>query len=107
LRETDAGEDPCTVTSDDLDAGEDYAFAFFEVVTVGPPPFPKLAGRFATVLGRSRSEDGTEHYALTYAEHTESVMVEGDHMASTGQVRDRADFYDGTSIHVTVDGRVV
>lgn len=95
------------MTSDDLDAGEDYAFAFFEVVTVDPPPLPQLSGRVATVLGRSRSEDGTEHYALAYAEHTETIMVEAVHMASTGQVRDRTDFYDGTSMHVTGDGRVV
>lgn len=97
------------MNSDDIDADAegDYTFALFEVVTVDPPPLPQLAGLSATVLGRSRDEDGTEYYALTYAEHTESVMAEGENMTSTGQIRDQTEFYDGTTVHVTLDGRAI
>jgi hypothetical protein len=95
------------MTDDEADAEGDYVFAFFEVVTVDPPPLPQLAGRPGTVLGRSRSEDGTEHYAVTYNKHPEVVMAEGQDMTSTGRIRHRDEFYNGATVHVTLDGRAV
>jgi hypothetical protein len=50
----------------------------FEVVSVEPTPALHLSGRTATVLGRSRAEDGTEPYALTYDAEAETWMADGE-----------------------------
>jgi hypothetical protein len=94
------------MASDEEEAayGGSFAFDFFEVVWVEPPPAPHLSGRTATVLGRSRAEDGTEAYALTYEDEPETWMAEGDRIQSTGQRRRREEFYDGTSNRVSPEG---
>lgn len=91
------------MTGDEEDAayGGSFAFDFFELVSLEPPPAPHLSGRTATVLARSRAEDGTEAYALTYDEEPETWMADGERLHSTGQRRRREDFYDGTSIRVS------
>jgi hypothetical protein len=71
---------------------------------VEPPPAPHLSGRTATVLGRSRAEDGIEADALTYDDEPRTWMANGEQLHATDQHGGREDFYDGTSIRVSPEG---
>jgi hypothetical protein len=95
------------IDEEDAAHGGRYAFDLYEVVSVEPPPATHLSGRSATVLGRSRSEDGTETYALLYDDEPETWMADGGQLRSTGRRRRREDVYDGTSIRVSQKGELL
>ena len=81
-----------------------FTFDFFEVVTVTRSQGPNLRGARATILGRSRSEDAAEFYAIRFDRGDEVFMVASEDLQATGQRRRRDEFYDGSSIGVSVRG---
>ncbi len=85
------------------DAFGRWQFDFYEVVRVVNQD-SALLGREGAVLGRSRSEDGTEEF---YAVGIDGWMFAGSDLVTTGRRLAREDFYDGTVARVSADGHLL
>lgn len=81
-----------------------FTFDFYEVVTVTRPQGPNLGGARATILGRSRGEDATEFYAIRFDSGDEVFMVASEDVQTTGERRRRDEFYDGSSLSLSLRG---
>jgi len=85
---------------------------YFEVVRVEPrsdarPELEALRGRVGAVLGISAEEGEPRAYAVCLDGMDGTWMIQASDLSSTGEVRQRQDYYDGTSLRVSVNGRVV
>lgn len=82
-------------------------FDFYEVVTVIGTSHEQLStilGEEGTVLGMSQDEEsGMWGYAVSMTSSGEVWDIDEEHLESTGQKKNRADFYTGDSVHVKVD----
>jgi hypothetical protein len=92
----------------------DTAFDFYEVVTISSidPQLQDIVGNEGVVLGRAESSDGSWTYAIKVSNVKEVWMVPHDALGATGRKLSREDFYDGSSLKVSVDpktgeGRIV
>ncbi len=88
------------------------AFELFEEVRIEPrrdaeDDVTALRGRIGVVLGVSQ-EPGhpPAGYAVSVDGLDETWCFDPDDLASTGNMRSRSDFYDGTSIRVGRDGEL-
>jgi hypothetical protein len=88
-------------------------FEFFEVVRIEPRPdtpaeIRRLHARIGAVLGKS-AEDGQEptSYAVDLDDVEEAWTIDARDLVATGQFRKRGDYYDGTSIRVSVCGELI
>ena len=85
-------------------------FELFEEVRIEPRPdadhdVKALRGRTGVVLGASQEpRQPPVSYAVSIDGLDEAWSFDPDDRARTGNVRNRADFYDGTSIRVGPDG---
>lgn len=80
-------------------------FEFYEVVRVASdrPELSRVVGMQGAVLGRSASPDGTWSYSVQLTD-SESVHFFGESdLVATGDKRRREDFYDGSTVKVSVD----
>jgi hypothetical protein len=77
-------------------------FQFYEKVLL-----PSTEGSVATgfVMGRCQDDNRRWHYSVHVVGTATSCMYCEDDLVSTGEVGSREDFYDGSSIRVTVNGR--
>ena len=89
------------------------SFDFFEVVRVEPRPDAPEAiqgqrGRIGVVLGKS-AEEGQEptSYAVDLDGVDDGWSIDARDLTSTGDFRRREDYYDGTSIRVSVRGELL
>jgi len=89
------------------------SFEFFEVVRVEPrpgsdPALEALRGRIGAVLGKG-AEDGElpTSYAVAIDGLDEVWSIAPEDLVSTGQFRRYEDYYDGTSVRVSVDGELL
>ena len=88
-------------------------FDFFEVVRVEPRPgsdaeLEALRGRIGAVLGKSAEEgELPTSYAVDIDGLDEGWSIDAEDLVSTGKFRRREDYYDGTSIRVSVDGELL
>lgn len=100
------GEDFPAFTSDGF-LSEDVPFGIdlFEIVQV-LRGVDGVAGRRGTVVGQSRSEDGTEFYALMFDGVGTELFARSD-LKVTGRRQQPGDIYRGTSIRVNGRGEVV
>jgi len=80
-------------------------FAFYEKVKINSsdPAGHEVQGELGAVLGRSQSDDGEWHYGvLVYSQDICWSFAEHELLA-TGEHAKREDFYDGSSVRVSVD----
>ena len=95
----------CSRQDERMDEGEEltsadpFQFDFFEVVGIADS-----AESTGTVLGRVRDDDGTEWYSLAVDGRADLISVEGARLHPTGEHRQREDFYDGSTLRVSVEG---
>ena len=88
-------------------------FDFYEVVRVEPRSgsHPELAGIAAASARSSASplDEGQRRvaYAVSIDGADQTWAIDGRDLVSTGEFRRREDYYDGTSIRVSVDGKVI
>ncbi len=82
-------------------------FDFFEVVRVIGTADDQLApihGQEGTILGMSQGEESRKWgYAVSMTSSGEVWDIDEEHLESTGQKKDRSDFYTGKAVRVKVD----
>ena len=82
-------------------------FAFYEVVLISmnhEADLKELIGKRGTVLGMSQHEETHRWcYAVSIDLTGEVWHVAEEHITSTGEVKQRSDFYSDDSIKVEVD----
>lgn len=89
-------------------------FTYFEVVRVEPrvgsdAELEELRGLVGAVLGWSA--DASSRWPRAYVVHLDELdrswTLDADDLVSTGDVRRREDYYDGSSVRVSGDGEVL
>ena len=83
-------------------------FAFYEVVVIesSRPELRDVAGERGVIMGMAE-EDGQWSYAVSIESRGTSWSVFKSDIKSTGEVRRREEFYDGSSIRVSKDGELL
>jgi hypothetical protein len=83
-------------------------FAFYEEVTVksGRAGLEEIAGESGAVLGASGDGGSWSYAVLIYSKGITWSVGEED-IVSTGRIRTREEFYDGTVIRVSKDGELL
>lgn len=85
-------------------------FDNFEVVRIRTSNFTReleIAGTEGVILGVSQEGEGPIHYAVSIFGLDRGVMVAEEDIEPTGRRVAEEDIYDGTSIRVTDEGRLV
>jgi hypothetical protein len=80
-------------------------FKFYEVVRVssGDPELDEINGEVGAILGRAELPGGGFEYGVfVYRDEICWTVAEAD-LVTTGVVKSRESFYDGSSIRVRVD----
>ena len=75
-------------------------FAFYEKVCVQSDDGSRLIGY---VMGRCQDDELSWHYAVQIVGSPTCCMYRENELKSTGEIGCREDFYDGSSIRVTVN----
>lgn len=83
-------------------------FAFYEVVIVesSRPELRDITGERGVIMGMAE-ETGEWGYAVMLESSGVCWSVVATDLKSTGQIRKREDFYDGTCIRVSKDGQIL
>ena len=83
-------------------------FAFYEEVTVKPgrAGLGEIAGELGAVLGSSEDGGSWNYSVLIYSKGITWSVGEED-IVSSGRIRTREEFYDGTVIRVSKDGQLL
>jgi hypothetical protein len=83
-------------------------FAFYEVVVVqsSRPELREIAGERGVIMGMAE-EAGQWSYSVSIESSGISRSVGASDIKSTGEVRRREEFYDGSSIRVSKDGKLL
>jgi len=78
---------------------------FFEVVTVctDRPALAGVNGLEGAILGMAEEDDGSWSYGVYLLDKEEVWDFMADEVKPAGRKMKREDFYDGTSVTVTVD----
>jgi len=83
-------------------------FAFNEVVVVqfSRPELREIAGKRGVILGMAE-DAGQWSYSVSVESSGICWSVGASDIKSTGEVRRREEFYDGSSIRVSKDGKLL
>lgn len=74
---------------------------------IGGSEFAHLDGRLGAVLGISGPDEEPEAYAVAVDGDAERIMLSPAEVETTGLRRNKADYYDGTSLQVSPEGRIL
>ena len=80
-------------------------YDFYEKVRVNSqmPENATVNGEIGAVLGRAQTEDGTWYYTVNVSSSQTSWCFFEYELSPTGEQASRDDFYDGSSVRVSVD----
>lgn len=80
-------------------------FQFYEVVKVVSEnsTLREINGMTGTILGMAQNDNGEWGYGVQILETNENWDISESDLVATGKHMKREDFYDGTSVKVTVD----
>jgi hypothetical protein len=77
------------------------------VQPIGGSEFALLDGRLGVVLGVSGPDEEPEAYAVAVDGEAELIMLSPAEIEATGLRRNKADYYDGMSLQVSPEGRIL
>ena len=69
--------------------------------------FAHLDGRLGAVLGISGPDEEPDAYAVALDGEADLIMLSPAEVEATGLRRNKADYYDGTSLQVSREGRIL
>lgn len=85
-------------------------FSFYENVLIGEDDTipPEIRGKEGVIMGMTNGSNQNYFYSVSIGEaSSESWILEEKHLTSLLFFSEREDFYDGTTIRVSKDGKIL